>query len=356
MLTIGLSHRFDDFALDVDITAGDGITMLFGPSGAGKSTIAKAVGGLLRTDRAYVQLGERTLADTAQKIWLKPHARRIGYVFQEPRLFPHLSVRGNLLYGAAQDTDLVRIADLLDITPLLARRPAGLSGGEAARVALGRALLSAPSLLILDEPLAALDAQRKADILPYLERLRDHAGVPMLYITHALDEVARLGSTLVLLQDGKVARTGRVRDVLSDPDAVPVLGPRMAGAMLEGQVLRHVDGLTELAVSGGPLWVPGTAGAIGSRMRLRVMAQDVIVGTQRPQGLSALNILPAQVVSLHRGDGPGALVVLQSGTDRLLARITQRSLDEMGLAPGDQVFGILKTVSVGPTDVFAGMD
>lgn len=356
MLKIELSHRFGDFALDVDITAGDGITMLFGPSGAGKSTIAKAVGGLLRTDQAYVQLGERVLADTSQRLWLQPHMRRIGYVFQEPRLFPHLSVRGNLLYGAEQDTDLARIADLLDIASLLTRRPAGLSGGEAARVALGRALLSAPSLLILDEPLAALDARRKADILPYLERLRDHANVPMLYITHALDEVARLGSTLVLLQDGKVARSGFVKDVLSDPDAVPVLGPRMAGAMLEGHVVRHVDGLTELKVSGGLLWVPGTAGALGTKIRLRVMAQDVIVGTQKPQGLSALNILPAKVVSLHRGDGPGALVVLRSGTDRLLARITQRSLDEMSLAPGDTVYGILKTVSVGPTDVFAGMD
>ena len=356
MLRIELSHRFGDFALDVDITAGDGITMLFGPSGAGKSTIAKAVGGLLRTDQAYVQLGKRVLADTSKRFWLKPHMRRIGYVFQEPRLFPHLSVRGNLLYGAGHDTDLARIADLLDIAPLLTRRPAGLSGGEAARVALGRALLSAPSLLILDEPLAALDARRKADILPYLERLRDHANVPMLYITHALDEVARLGSTLVLLQDGKVARSGSVKDVLSDPDAVPVLGPRMAGAMLEGHVVRHVDGLTELKVSGGLVWVPGTAGAAGTKIRLRVMAQDVIVGTQKPQGLSALNILPAKVVSLHRGDGPGALVVLQSGTDRLLARITQRSLDEMSLAPGDAVYGILKTVSVGPTDVFAGMD
>ena len=356
MLRIELTHQFADFALDVEITAGDGITMLFGPSGAGKSTIAKSVGGLLRTDQAYVQLGDRVLADTSRRVWLKPYARRIGYVFQEPHLFPHLSVQGNLLYGAGRDADLRRIADLLDITPLLARRPAGLSGGEAARVALGRALLSTPSMLILDEPLAALDARRKADILPYLERLRDHANVPMLYITHALDEVARLGSTLVLLRDGKVARSGSVKDVLSDPDAVPVLGPRMAGAMLEGQVVRHVDGLTQLAVSGGLVWVPGTAGAVGTKMRLRVMAQDVIVGTHKPHGLSALNILPAKVVSLYRGDGPGALVVLQSGADRLLARITQRSLDEMGLAPGDAVYGILKTVSVGPTDVFAGMD
>jgi molybdate transport system ATP-binding protein len=352
MLDVALRHDFGDFALDVAFTAPAGVTVLFGRSGAGKSTVAKAVAGLMRPDFARVQVAGTVLADTSAGIWVPPHRRGIGYVFQEPRLFPHLSVRRNLLYGAGGQTgDLDRIADMLDITPLLARRTAALSGGEAGRVALGRALLCNPRLLILDEPLAALDAARKAEILPYLARLRDHAGVPMIYVTHAIEEVARLGTTLVVLRSGRVVQAGPVAQVLADPAAVPSLGTRAAGAVLVGTIARHEAGLTAVTVAGGMIWVPGDAGPVGRALRLRVLAHDIIIGSERPVGLSAQNILPAIISAIRPGDGPGAIIALEAGTDRLLARITRKSLAEMGLEPGQQVFAILKIVAVAPGDI-----
>jgi molybdate transport system ATP-binding protein len=365
-LSIHLRHAFPGFTLEADITAGPGVTALFGRSGAGKTTIINAVAGLLTPLSGRITLGPVTLLDTARGINLPPHRRRIGYVFQDARLFPHLTVRQNLLYGArfarrTDGPDLARISDLLGIKALLDRRPGALSGGERQRVALGRAILAAPALLLMDEPLAALDEARKADILPYLERLRDDLHLPILYVSHALPEIARLADTLVLIEDGRVTAAGPTATLLADPATAPALGLREAGALLTARLAgQDSDGLTRLDTAAGPLWLPRLDAAPGSPVRLRILAQDVMIATERPQGISALNILPATVTDIRTGDGPGALVQLAVGRDHLLARITRRSATALGLSPGLKVFAVLKAVSVarqnitpaapGPTD------
>ncbi|MEQ9123869.1 MAG: TOBE domain-containing protein, partial [Alphaproteobacteria bacterium] len=242
----------------------------------------------------------------------------------------------------------------LGIGPLLARRPGALSGGEKQRVAIGRALLSRPALLLMDEPLAALDEARKAEILPYLERLRDETEIPILYVSHAMAEVARLATTVVALEAGRVVRAGPAVEVLSDPDAVPALGVREAGAVVAGRVLaHHDDGLTEIGVSAGSLFLPRIAAAPGASVRVRIEAQDVMLALTRPEGISALNILPATVTAVRRGPGPGVVAQLQAGEDRLLVRITRRSADALGVAPGLACYGVVKSVAVAQGDIGA---
>ena len=363
-LNVALTHAFAGFTLDAAFEAPAGITALFGRSGSGKTSVVNAVAGLLRPDRGRVALNGMVMQDSDARVWLPAHRRRIGYVFQEPRLFPHLSVADNLTYGrrfapAAPGHDpqaeFDRIVALLGIAALLPRRPGALSGGEAARVAIGRALLSRPRLLLLDEPLAALDAARRAEILPYLERLRDEAGVPILHVSHSLPEVARLANTIVVMEDGRVVRAGPAADLLADPDSARLLGLRDAGAILPARVVaHHADGLSELAISGGRLFLPRVTGARGDHMRVRIPAQDVILSRARPRGLSALNILPATVAALTRGAGPGVMVQLRVGGDMILARVTRRSAEALGLEPGVACHAIVKSVSVAQDDVGAG--
>ena len=352
-LEVSLTHRFDAFSLQVEVTAAAGITAIFGRSGAGKTTLANAVAGLVSPEAGRMSLAGVVLFDSGLGINVPPQERRIGYVFQDGRLFPHLSVLGNLKFGARFAGEPVtvaqekRIIDMLGLGPLLSRRPATLSGGEQQRVAIGRALLSAPQLLIMDEPLAALDGPRKAEILPYLERLRDEAGLPMLYVSHAIDEIARLADTLVVLQDGLVMRAGPALELFCDPDAVPLIGVRDAGAVLVATIMAYdSDGLCALSVSGGTVHLPGVTGEIGRQLRLRVLAQDIILATERPQNISALNILPVVVTSLRYGDGPGVAVGLQLGDEKLLARITKRSATQLGLERGQSCFAILKATTV----------
>lgn len=357
-LDIRLRHAFAGFRLDVAFMAPQGVTALFGRSGSGKSTIVNAVAGLLRPQAGRVVVDGAALLDTERGHWLPPHRRRVGYVFQEGRLFPHLSVRQNLLYGrwfagAPRDgAALNRIVDLLGVNALLDRRPAALSGGEKQRVAIGRALLSAPGLLLMDEPLASLDEARKGEILPYLERIRDEADIPVLYVSHSVSEVARLATTVIALQDGRVVRAGPAADVMADPQVAPALGIREAGAILTGRITRHhADGLTEIAVSGGALFLPRLYAEEGREVRVRIEAQDVLISRARPEGLSALNILPARVVALREGQGPGMLVQLSAGRDQLLARITRRSAEALALAPGVSCHAIAKAVSVARADI-----
>ncbi|WP_306418042.1 molybdenum ABC transporter ATP-binding protein [Jannaschia formosa] len=348
MLELAITRRVGGFTLDVALEAASGVTAIFGPSGAGKTTLARCVAGLERPDAGQIVLDGTVLTGPGRAV--PPHRRGIGYVFQEPRLFPHLDVRANLLYGAPKGTDPGAVARMLDIAPLLARRPAGLSGGEAARVALGRALLRAPKLLILDEPLAALDRRRRAAILPYLERLRD-TGTPILYISHAIEEVARLATTLVLLRDGKVVAQGPVGDLLSDPEVAALLGPDQAGALIEGVVAGSEAGLLRLDTALGRLEVAGVEAPPGGKVRVRIRAEDVIVATRRPEGLSARNVLPCRIAALRGGQGPGVMLRLDAGEGRLLARLTRRSVEEMGLAEGQDVWAVLKTSGVSRMDV-----
>ena len=351
-LSVDIRHQLGDTALAATFETEGGVTALFGRSGAGKTSVVNAVAGLLRPRKGRIVLGDRVLLDRAAGINVAVHRRRVGYVFQDARLFPHLSVRGNLLYGAPDDGHLGRIADLLGIEGLLDRRPRALSGGEKARVAIGRALLSDPALLLMDEPLASLDQARKEEILPYLERLRDEAGLPILYVSHAVEEVARLANTLVLLDRGQVVRAGPAEALFADPGLAPMLGPRAAGALLSGQITaHHADGLTEVAVSGGRMILPGVGGAEGRWLRVRIEAQDVMLSLTRPEGISALNILAARVTALHDGQGPGVMVQLAAGADLILARITRRSAEALALAPGTECYAVIKSVAVAPGDV-----
>lgn len=359
-LQVEITHPLPEFELNVAFEAPGGVTALFGQSGAGKTTVINAVAGLLRPQAGCIALSGEVLFDAQNRVNLPVHRRRLGYVFQDGRLFPHLSVRRNLTYGqrfapqGAIGPGLDEVADLLGLSTMLDRRPGALSGGEKQRVAFGRALLARPRMLLMDEPLAALDAARKDEILPYLERLRDQTGLPILYVSHSVAEVARLATTVVVLEAGRVVRAGPAEQVLSDPAMVRQFGLREAGAVLPAEVARHhADGLSELAISGGRLFLPRMDQPAGARTRVRILAHDVIVADRPPLGLSALNVLPGEVLSLREGQGPGVIVQIQCGTDRLLARITRRSAEALKLAPGRKVYAVIKTVSIARTDVAA---
>ena len=352
-LSVQLSHPSGDFRLEAGFSSGAGLTAVFGPSGAGKTTIVNAIAGLVKPESGQIILNGKTLFDSALGIDLPPHRRRIGYVFQDGRLFPHLSVAGNIRFGtrfAPGGHDPAReaeVVDLLGLGGLMSRRPGGLSGGEKQRVALARALLSQPELLLMDEPLAALDGPRKDEILPYLEALRDSAALPIIYVSHSVAEVARLADHLVLLQRGRVVCEGPACDILSDPAMLPFVGVREAGAILTAQVVAHEeDGLTRLRADGGDLILPGIGAEIGQFLRIRVLAQDVLISLEVPTGLSTRNILPVTVEGLRRGDGPGVAVQLRFGADRLLSRMTARTASELGLRPGLECHAILKATSV----------
>lgn len=343
-LSIAIRHAFPGLDLDVAFDAPDGVTALFGPSGCGKSTTINAISGLMQPDSGRIALDGRVLFDGATN--LPPQARRIGCVFQDARLFPHMTVAGNLRYparwrkGAARDFDL--IVDLLGLAHLLTRRPATLSGGEKQRVAIGRALLSDPALLVMDEPLAALDEARKAEIMPWLERLRDQARLPILYVSHSVPEVLRLATTVVLMQAGRVVHAGALTKILSDPTLAPRFGAREAGALIDARIDTHeADGLTRVLTAAGPLLLQGITGAPGTALRLRILAHEVILSRATPQGLSALNVLPATVSRIE-----GGLVQLALGNERMLAQITPRSVQALDLQTGTRCHAIIKSVSV----------
>lgn len=356
-LSVALTHRLGRFDLDVAFDAPPGLTMLFGQSGSGKTTVINAVAGLLKPQAGRVALDERVFQDSARRIWLPPHRRDLGYIFQEGRLFPHLTVRQNLGYGrwfARRDTpreSLGRVVEMLGIGHLLDRRPALLSGGEKQRVAIGRALLAGPRLILADEPLAALDEARKAEILPYFERLRDEAAVPILYVSHSPAEVARLATTVVALQDGRVARIGPPSEVLGDPTFAPA-GLRGIGAVLEARVVaHHADGLSELTAGGVQLFLPRVDLEPGRALRIHIAAHEVTLSLQRPEGVSALNILPGHVEAVRPGEGPGAIVSVHTPAGRVLSRVTRRSVAALGLEPGLACHAIVKTVAIAPEDV-----
>ncbi|MGR9213702.1 molybdenum ABC transporter ATP-binding protein [Rhizobium leguminosarum] len=351
-LIVEAKQRLGAFSLDAAFTSERGVTALFGRSGSGKTSMIRIIAGLARPDEGRVVLDGEPLTETATGIFVPKHRRRFGYVFQEARLFPHLSIRANLSYGRwfaarpAHGESFDHIVDLLGIETLLERSPAKLSGGEKQRVAIGRALLSSPRLLLMDEPLAALDDARKAEILPYLQRLRDETDIPIVYVSHSIAEVARLANQVVVMRDGKVEATGPAIDILSRPSAASER--REAGALLEGTVesfdARHR--LSTIALKSCQLHIPGAALAPGKSVRIRIPSRDVMLATARPEGLSALNILEARIEAMSStGDGT-VEIRLDCGGDIILSRITTLSCERLDLRLGRAVFAVIKTVAL----------
>jgi molybdate transport system ATP-binding protein len=354
MLDVDVRLRRGAFALECAFATDAPIVALFGRSGSGKTTLVEAMAGLVRPRSGRIVIDGRVLFDGDRGIDLPPEARRIGYVFQEGLLFPHLSVRGNLDYGerltppGERFVDRARIVALLGLESLLERRPATLSGGEKQRVAIGRALLASPRLLLMDEPLAALDASRKAEILQYIELLRDELHLPIVYVSHAIEEVTRLADHMVLVSDGRTVAHGSVTDLMGRADLKPFTGRFEAGAVIESRVARHDEafGLTALAFAGGELVVPNVDALPGEPVRVRIRARDVALAIEPPRKASFQNVLPGVVHAV--GGEFGALVEVEVaiGPTRIAARVTRKAAAELGLAPGVAVFALVKAVSI----------
>ena len=348
-----IRHRLGSFALDARLSAPPGLTALFGPSGSGKSSLVNIVAGLIRPDRGRVVVDGEILVDTDRGVFLAPHHRRIGYVFQEGRLFPHLTVRQNLLYGrwfapkGGRGAELGQVVDLLGIGALLDRRPGLLSGGEKQRVAIGRALLSNPRIVLMDEPLASLDEARKAEILPYIERLRDASRIPIVYVSHSISEVARLATTVAVLAEGRITVVGPTSQVMQSLDLLPAGSRDEAGAVLETTIESHDDayGLTTLRSKAGAFRVPRIGLATGSAVRIRVRARDVIVATEAPRGLSAINVVPGTIIEITPTAGAAADIRIYCSGETLLARLTRQSVATLGLRPGLSVHAVIKSVA-----------
>lgn len=356
-LNVRLKLSYSDFSLDVDLQLpGQGVTSLFGHSGSGKTTCVRCIAGLERAHEAYVEVNGQVWQDSVRKVFVPVHQRSLGYIFQEASLFPHLSVRANLEFGlrriprSERRVELVQATHLLGISHLLERMPAHLSGGERQRVGIARALLTSPKLLLMDEPLAALDSQRKREILPYLERLHAQLNIPVLYVSHSQEEVARLADHLVLLNEGKVLASGPIADTLARLD-LPLAQGDDAGVLIEG-VVTHYDAQYQLLtlqlpgsnqslkVAHGPL-------AVGQSLRIKVQARDISLNRDPGAHSSILNCLQATVVSEMPADNQAHMLIrLDAGGTALLARITRYSRDQLQLVPGQVIWAQIKSVAV----------
>ncbi|MEM9755405.1 MAG: molybdenum ABC transporter ATP-binding protein [Pseudomonadota bacterium] len=347
---IRLTKRLGALTLDVDTAIGPGVTAVYGPSGAGKTSLLRAIAGLLRPESGRIEIAGDVWFDGDSGLNVPPARRRVGYVFQEPRLFPHLTVARNLRYGLRKDGDVDALVDLLGLGPLLARRPAALSGGEAQRVALGRALLSDPKVLLMDEPLSALDVGRKREILPYFEQLRAETARPILYVSHDIDEIARLADRVIVVEAGRAAPAQPLAEVIAGAAAGSTLGRTIAGGLLAAQVVGYHtgDGLTELRLGGETLWIPGRHGTAGETLRLRIDARDVMLALNRPDRVSALNVLPVRITAIDDGPDAGALVRLTLAGQPLAARVTRRSQMALGLTPGLEIYAVIKSLATPP--------
>jgi molybdate transport system ATP-binding protein len=348
-----LRHRFGSLALDVEFTVPTpGITVIFGPSGAGKSTALAATAGLFRPEMCRVEIDGRVVGDTAAGLWLAPEKRRVGLVFQDARLFPHMTVESNLRYGLRRAPSgsiaFADIVDLLDISHLLPRRPRNLSGGERQRVAVGRALLAQPLVLLLDEPVANIDDARKQEILSYLVRLATALRLPMIYVTHSVDEMTRVADSVVLLDVGRVVAAGPLDQIGTRGD-LPLAQRDDAAAVFTARIGDHdrVRQLTRLDATEAPIWVPLLAQERGTPVRIRLPAREVMLATREPESISVHNRIPGTVraitVDSHR---PASLVEIVSGDRALLARVTSDAVTNLDLKPGAPVIAMFKSMSV----------
>lgn len=354
MLEINVKKRLGAFTVEVAFSTGvAGVTALFGRSGAGKTSVINMVAGLFPPDEGLIVVNGKDLFHSAKRIDLPPEQRRCGYVFQDGRLFPHLTVKSNLTYGmklvprSERYVSYDQVVELLGIGHLLDRRPAKLSGGEKQRVAIGRALLTSPSVVLMDEPLASLDSARKGEVLPFIARLPREFSIPILYVSHSLDEILNLADTLVLLEAGKVVAMGSVEDLMSRLDLQHFAGPVDGGVVLSTVVEGHdpIGGLTSLGFSGRVLKIPLLNIPLGERVRVRIRSRDVAIALSRPEKTSVQNIFPARVEQVLESSAPLADVRLDIGCP-LLARITLAAKADLQLSPGQQVFALIKSVAI----------
>jgi molybdate transport system ATP-binding protein len=353
-LSVAVEHQQGAFRLSAAFESGEGVTALFGRSGSGKTTLVSAIAGLLKPHSGRITLDGETLFDAGRGISVPARHRRFGYVFQEGRLFPHLTVRQNLLFsrlfdrGAHPAGEFGHIVELLSLGGLLARRPGDLSGGEKQRVAIGRALLARPRLLLLDEPLASLDIHRKGEILQYLEVLRDEVRIPMIYVSHSVEEVVRLAATMVLISDGKVKAVGLVEKLMADLEMQPYTGRYEGGAVITARVTGHDQryGLARLAFAGGELQVADLDALVGETVRVRIRARDVALALEMPKGTTFRNILRGRIARIVEHDEALAEVSLDAGGTMIVSRVTRQSVHELGLREGVTVFALVKAIAL----------
>lgn len=348
--------RHESFVLDVNLTLPDaGITVLFGHSGSGKTTCLRSMAGLEQFEHSYFSVGDDIWQDSDRNLFVPTHKRPLGYVFQESGLFPHLSVKDNLLFGhkrvpeSDRKITLESMTELMGIGHLLDRVPHQLSGGEKQRVAIARALLTSPRLLLMDEPLSALDVKRKQEILPYLERLRSELSIPIIYVTHSVQELARLADHVVVFENGSILVSDAAQTVMSDPRFESVFGTEV-GSIFDTTVTEYLDhNITQLDANGIPILAPKVIGEIGERYRCRILASDVSICLEEPHGTSTLNILPAEIIEFRLPDQPNGheIVVLRFANGlKLLANITVKSHHDLKLDVGMNVWCQIKSVAL----------
>jgi len=354
MIDIDIQKALGNFRINARIaTQSDGIIALFGRSGSGKTSIMNLIAGLARPDNGHIVIGEETLFNAASGIHLPPNKRRLGYVFQEDRLFPHLSVERNLRYGSPKAPDrsnnerFDKIVSILDIGPLLNRRPANLSGGEKQRVSIGRALLADPRLLLMDEPLASLGAVHKEEILHLIEEMSAELRLPIIYVTHAMDEIVRLADQLALVTDGEIAAFGGVEELTSRLDLRPMTGRYEAGSVVKVRVSSHSaeDALSHLSFAGGEFSVPKVPLDVGQELRIRVRARDVSIATTEPKNISINNIFSGTIKEISEESGALLDVLVDTGAP-IWARVSRHSVSRLGLSPGKKVYIMIKAVAI----------
>ena len=355
-IAIDVQARRGGFKLDASATFSvSGITVILGPSGAGKTTLLRVLAGLEKGAIGSIRIGPLYWLDSAHNVFLAPHRRAMGFVFQDGRLFPHLTVRGNLDYAERRvrqrprHLDRDQILRVFHIDKLVEQPSTTLSGGEIQRVAIARALLTNPLLLLMDEPLSALDLPRRAEALSYIERIPRLFGIPIIYVTHAIEEAAQLAETLAIMNNGRIVATGPASDILARLDLAPYLGRFEAGVILNGTVIGEdrAFGITIVDIDGTALQVPSLGMAKGQTVRLRIRARDVSIAMAKPQGLSIRNILDVRIEEIAEEEGSAfAELRLKAARQMLRARITRRSVSELELAPGKEVFALIKTIAV----------
>ena len=354
MLSVNITKAFGSFRLETQFEVEEGsITAIFGKSGAGKTSTINAIAGLTRPDVGVIQIGNTTLFDQNLRINLPIYKRQIGYVFQDDRLFPHMTVRNNLIYGTPKNRDVANSLNLTDITgllelaPLLERMPRTLSGGEKQRVAIGRALLSNPKLLLMDEPLASIDVQHRFEILPFIQRVREKTGITIIYVTHALEEVIFIADQIILLSEGQVTAHGTVEKIMSRLDLHPMSSRFDAGAVISATYSgydREFD-LGELSFDGGTLRIAGLNAEIGIHLRAHIRARDVSLMLDKPKDTSVLNVFKGELIEIRHEEGPQLDLLINIGTP-LIARITRKSLNDLNLDIGSKVYAMIKAVAI----------